>query len=121
MTQETKQPTPSKTYTKARDRMRNQEYESISDYAEDLIKISHHKDEDGRDIGLDYDQIRDAVVKRFPRVLTPGPHKGRKTRMSVKEIIAKACRMNQLGVKLPFRPRRKSERKKDGPKKDSRA
>lgn len=99
---------PSSEYKKARRRMNVIDYNSISQFTEDLIKIAHHKDEDGREIGLDYDQIREAVLARFPKVLTRGPHQGNKTRLSVKEIIAKACDLNRNGVRLPFRPRRKS-------------
>jgi hypothetical protein len=99
---------PSQDYLTARRRMNKTKYTSISQYTEDLIKVAHHKDEDGREIGLDYDQIRVAVLQRFPKVLTRGPHQGKRTKLSVKEIIAKACDLNRNGVRLPFRPRRKS-------------
>lgn len=99
---------PSQEYKNACKRMNKTAYTSIAQFTEDLIKIAHHKDEDGRDIGLDYDQIREAVLARFPKVLTRGPHQGKKTRLSVKEIIAKACDLNRDGIRLPFRPRRKS-------------
>jgi hypothetical protein len=99
---------PSEEFVSELDRMRKRQYVSIREYTIDLIKIVHHRDPDGRAIGLDYGEIRELVVKRFPVVVSVGPHKGHVTKISFKEIITISCELNRDGVKLPFRPRRKA-------------
>lgn len=87
--------------------VRRRKYGMIREYAEALIQLVHHYDEDGRNIGFDYAYIREAILCKFPKVTRNGPHKGRATRMPYKELQEFACDLNRRGVKLPFRPRRK--------------
>lgn len=85
-------------------------YFTIREYAETLIQLVHHKDEDGRDIGFDYEYIREAVLRKFPTVPRNGPHRGQPTKMPFKELQEFACELNRQGVRLPFRPRRKAKK-----------
>lgn len=82
-------------------------YATIREYAEALIQLVHYRDPDGRDIGFDYEYIRDAVLRKYPTVPRNGPHKGKPTKMPYKELQEFAAALNRNGVKLPFRPRRK--------------
>jgi hypothetical protein len=79
---------------------------SIRAFAIELLKLTHHKDHDGREIGLTYDQIRDAVLRRFPTVKTPGRHYGRQTVLAYKELHEIASNLKRNGETIPFRPRR---------------
>lgn len=86
-------------------------YSTIRQYAEALVQCVQFSDDDGRDIGYDYGYIRKAVLKKFPVVTCNGPHRGRPTKMSYKELQGFVYDLNRRGVRLPFRPRRKSTRK----------
>lgn len=88
----------------------SRKYLTIREYAETLIQLVHFNDGDGRDIGFDYEYIRDAVLRKFPVVRCNGPHKGKTTKMPYKELQEFACELNRQGVRLPFRPRRKAKR-----------
>lgn len=83
-----------------------QKYATIREYAEVLIKLVWYRDEDGREIGYDYQYIRDTILRKFPTVRRNGPYKGRPTKMPYKELQEFACELNRQGVRLPFRPRR---------------
>jgi len=96
----------------ARRRALARKYATIREFATVLIRLVHHRDEDGRDIGFDYGDIRDAILRKFPTVKSNGPYRGRPTKMSIKELHEIACELNHNGAKLPFRPRRKSSKKK---------
>lgn len=85
-------------------RARERDYPTIRAYASALIQLVRYRDADGRDMGFDYEFIRNEVLKKFPRVTTRGPHRGRKTRMSYKELQEFAGDLNRVGVRLPFRP-----------------
>ena len=52
-------------------------------------------------------EIHALILRKFPIVKTSGPHKGKPTKMSFKELQAITGELNRNGVKLPFRPRRK--------------
>ena len=86
--------------------------ETIHEFACRLVQLVHYKDADGREIGFDYEYIRDAILRRFPKVKVGGPHKGRATKMPYKELQKMTGELNRQGVKLPFRPRRKTNTKK---------
>ena len=65
------------------------------------------------DQGRFYDgDIHDAILRKFPKVTNNGPHRGKPTKMPIKELHEIACELNRNGVKLPFRPRRKTSTKK---------
>lgn len=83
-------------------------YLTIRQYAETLITLVHEHDSDGREIGFDYEYIRNSILQKFPVVLRNGPHKGKPTKMPYKELQEFACELNRQGVRLPFRPRRKA-------------
>jgi hypothetical protein len=85
-------------------------YSTIREYAEAWIQLVHYIDGDGRAIGFDYERIRSAVLRKFPKVTCNGPHKGRKTKMPYKELGEFACELNRQGIRLPFRPRRKAKK-----------
>jgi hypothetical protein len=85
-------------------------YATIRKYAEALIVLVRERDADGRDIGFDYKAIRDDILRKFPTVTRNGPHKGRPTKMTYKELQEFACELNREGVRLPFRPRRKAKK-----------
>lgn len=85
-------------------RTRHQSYRTIREYAMALIQLVRYRDEDGRDIGFDYEYIREEVLQKFPRVTCNGPHKGRLTKMPYKELQEFAGDLNRQGVRLPFRP-----------------
>jgi len=87
-------------------------YATIRGYAIVLIQLVHYKDDDGRDIGFDYPYILDHILRKFPKVVSSGPHRGRPTKMTVKELHEIAWELNRNSVKLPFRPRRKTLKKK---------
>ncbi len=96
----------------ARRRVLKRTYKTIRELATELIKLVRHQDGDGRDIGYDYGYIHEAVLRKFPTVKNNGPHKGRPTKMPIKELHEIACELNRNGVKLPFRPRRKTAKVK---------
>lgn len=85
-------------------------YSMIREYAEKLICLVRYRDPDGRDIGYDYEYIRALILRRFPIVTRNGPHKGKPTKMPYKELQEFSCELNRRGVKLPFRPRRKTRK-----------
>ncbi len=85
--------------------------ETIHDFAAALVQLVHVHDADGRDIGFDYEYIREAILRRFPKVKVGGPHKGQPTKMPYKELQKITGELNRKGVKLPFRPRRKVKKK----------
>jgi RecJ-like exonuclease len=87
-------------------------YPTIRDYAERLIMIVHHKDKDGRNIGYPYDEILLAILRKFPTVPTGGPHKGKPTRITYKELQNVTGDLNRAGRQVPFRPRRKTTKTK---------
>jgi hypothetical protein len=97
----------------ARRRAFARNYATIRGYAIELIKLVHYRDADKRDIGFDYPYILDHILRKFPKVVSSGPHQGQPTKMTVKELHEIAWELNRNGVKLPFRPRRKSISKKD--------
>lgn len=84
-------------------------YFTIREYAEALITLVRCHDEDGRDMGFDYEYIRNAILRKFPTVPRNGPHKGKTTKMPYKELQEFACELNRRGIRLPFRPRRKAK------------
>jgi hypothetical protein len=84
--------------------IQHRKYRTIRSYAIAMIQLVRYRDEDGRDIGFDYEYIRDAVLRKFPTVPCNGPHKGKPTKMPYKEMQEFACDLNRRGVKLPFRP-----------------
>lgn len=86
-------------------------YPTIHEFAEALVRLVHYRDADKREIGFDYEYIRGAILRRFPKVKIGGPHKGRETKMPYKELQKVTGELNRKGVKLPFRPRRKADRK----------
>lgn len=88
-------------------------YSTIRQYAEKLITLVRGHDSDGRDIGYDYETIRNAILRKFPVVTRNGPHKDRPTKMPFKELQEFACELNRQGVKLPFRPRRKAKKESE--------
>ncbi len=88
----------------------NRKWASIHEYAAALIQLVHYRDDDGRDIGFDYGYISAAILRKFPVVKTPGPHRGKRTKMPYKELQAITGELNRKGVKLPFRPRRKTKK-----------
>lgn len=97
----------------ARRRVLEREYATIKEFAEALIVgLWHHKDADGREIGDPYADIRAIIIRRFPKVTNPGPHYGKPTKMPIKELHEIACELNRNGVKLPFRRRKKTSKKK---------
>jgi hypothetical protein len=96
----------------ARRRALAHRYSTIREFATVLIQLVRHRDEDGRDVGFDYGDIHDAILRKFPTVKSYGPHRGRPTKMPIKELQELACELNRNGVKLPFRPRRKTSAKK---------
>jgi hypothetical protein len=85
--------------------------ETIHEFAEKLVRLVHYRDGDKREIGFDYEYIRNAILRRFPTVKVGGPHKGRQTKMPYKELQKVTGELNRAGVKLPFRPRRKATKK----------
>ena len=85
--------------------------ETIHDFAAAMVQLVHTRDADGRDIGFDYEYIREAILRRFPKVKVGGPHKGCATKMPYKELQKITGELNRKGVKLPFRPRRKVKKK----------
>jgi hypothetical protein len=95
-------------YRQARRYALRRKYNTIREFATALIQLVHHKDADGHDIGFDYD----AILRKFPKVTNNGPHRGKPTKMPIKELQEIACELNRQGVKLPFRPRRKTSSKK---------
>jgi len=97
-------------YIKARRRALARKYTTIREYAAVLIALVHHRDEDGREFGFDYGDIHDAILRKFPKVTINGQHRGKPTKMPFKELQEIACELNRNGVKLPFRPRRKSSK-----------
>jgi|SRR6185312_8496510 len=104
-------------YKAVRNRVMHRTYPNIRKFAEQLIQLPHHDDKDGRVIGDDYGVIRRHILRKYPKVLNDGPHKGQPTQMPIKELQAIACELNRNGVKLPFRPRRRTRTKS---KKDKR-
>ena len=104
-------------FDRARRRVLKRTYKTIRELATELIKLVRHRDADGRDIGYDYGYIHEAVLRKFPTVKNNGPHKGRPTKMPIKELHEIACELNRNGVKLPFRPRRKTAKAKIAKKK----
>lgn len=95
----------------ARRRALARKYNTIREFATVLIQLVRHRDEDRRDIGFDYGDIHDAILRKFPTVKSNGPHRGRPTKMPIKELHEIACELNRNGVKLPFRPRRRTSNK----------
>jgi hypothetical protein len=85
--------------------------ETIHEFAERLVRLVHYRDGDRREIGFDYEYIRNAILRRFPKVKVGGPHKGRATKMPYKELQKVTGELNRRQVRLPFRPRRKAIRK----------
>lgn len=118
MTKSTKIPMSEKA-KRERHLVLKRKYKAIRALAEALIKLVHHKDADGRDIGYDYGSIHATILRKFPTVRSYGPHRGQPTKMPIKELHEIACELNRNGVKLPFRPRRRVIRKKR--KKEQRA
>jgi hypothetical protein len=90
----------------ARERVLKAKYKTIREYAIALLTLVHHR-RDGRAYGYDYGSIRESILQKFPTVKNNGPHQGRPTKMSFKDLIEIGCELNRDGVKLPFRPRRK--------------
>lgn len=88
-------------------------YDTIREYAEELIQLVHCVDSDGRLIGFDYGYVRKMVLRKFPTVPRNGPHKGRPTKMPFKELQEFACELNRQGIRLPFRPRRKAKKEQE--------
>jgi hypothetical protein len=88
--------------------------ETIHEFACRLVRLVHYKDADGREIGYDYEYIREAILRRYPKVRVGGPHKGRTTKMPYKELQKVTGELNRQGIKLPFRPRRKTKKKQAG-------
>lgn len=90
---------------------RTRRYRNIREYAVELIlRVDHVEPQpDGRerDVGLDYEQIRRFVLRKFPVVTYSGPHKGKRTKMTYKELHEIACVLNREHIRLPVRPRRK--------------
>jgi hypothetical protein len=76
-----------------------------------LVRLVHHKDDDGHEIGYDYESIRRMIIHKFPFVETHGPHRGKPTRMPFDELGKITEELNRGGVKLPFRPRRSAAKK----------
>ena len=94
----------------ARRRALARKYTTIREFATVLIQLVRHRDVDGRDIGFDYGDIHDSILRKFPKVTNNGPHRGNPTKMPIKELHEIACELNRNGVKLPFRPRRKASK-----------
>lgn len=84
-----------------------QQHPSMRAYAQELMQRVDHTDADGRNIGLDYDQIRAMVLRAFPRVTCHNKHFGKPSKCGIKEMHEMACELNRQGVRMPFRPRRK--------------
>ena len=82
---------------------------NIREYAEQLLKHVDHYDRDGREIGVNYDIIRNAILAAFPTVTTNGIHKGRPTIMLFKELAQFVTNAHQRGERMPHRPRRKKK------------
>ena len=90
--------------------VRNKSYVTIRAFAEALIQLVREYDQDGRGIGFDYETIRAEILRRFPIITRNGPHRGKRTKMPYKELQELSCDLNRRGVKLPFRPRRKTKK-----------
>lgn len=89
-------------------------YKTIREFAIELILRVDKIDRGDRFIGFDYEAIRGFILEKFPVVKYPGPHRGKPTRMTYKELHEISCCLNQDGVRLPVRPRRKVYRIKKG-------
>jgi hypothetical protein len=112
MASKVKQLPPDPTLRAARSRVLRAHYPTIHDFAIALVKLIHHRDVDGREIGYDYGFIHRAILRKFPIITSKGPHRGKPTRMPYKELQKVTGELNREGVKLPFRPRRKSKKSK---------
>ncbi|MGH6670743.1 MAG: hypothetical protein ACRECV_02060 [Xanthobacteraceae bacterium] len=75
---------------------RNAEEETIQDYALELLQHVPP---------IPHDQIISMVHKRFPTVLTAGPHRGEPTRLDRKCLYDIRDAARQLGATFPDRPR----------------
>lgn len=82
-------------------------YKTIREYAIALILRVDRFDQDGRNVGFDYEYIRDKILAMFPFVTYSGPHKGKQTKMTYKELHEITCSLNRDRIRLPLRPRRK--------------
>jgi hypothetical protein len=80
-----------------------------------LLETIDHLDADGRPVGLNYDQIRAALVQEFPVVTTPGLHFGKPTAFAFKELHAIACELRRSGEILPIRQRCRRRRMRATP------
>jgi hypothetical protein len=90
---------------------RSRQYDTIHEFAATMVQLVHYRDPDGRDIGFDYEYIRNAIIARFPIVTVRGPHKGQPTKMPYKELQKITGELNRKGIRLPFRPRRRKTKK----------
>lgn len=94
-----------------KNRVMRQRYKTIREYAEALLQLVHYRDEDGRNIGYDYDAIRKIILRKFPtvRMTTNGggaAYHGKPTRMPYKEFSRMCLSMHARNIRLPFRIRR---------------
>lgn len=85
-------------------------YKTIREYAIDLL-LRVDRIEDGREVGFDYDFIRNAILHKFPFVTYGGPYQGHPTKTTIDTLWELARNMNHAGVRLPVRPRRKMQRR----------
>jgi hypothetical protein len=93
---------------KAEASLSHRDYENIRQYARALLLFVCEQ-KDGHSFGLDYGMILRLVLKKFPVVTYPGPHRGRPTKISLKELGKIACDLNRDAVKLPFRHRARKQ------------
>jgi hypothetical protein len=81
---------------------------TAKDYVRSLLCKVAYRDSDGRPVGHDYDFIRMEALRAFPNVTVKGRYYGKPTSLPIKELHEMATVLNAKGVRLPFRPRRKT-------------
>lgn len=88
-------------------------YGTIKNYASYLIVLTVDTDDEGRFVGLSYTQILKRIRRAFPKIKYNGPHKGKPTKMTIKQLreIAYSMQSNNRKLHLPVRPRSEREKK----------
>jgi hypothetical protein len=90
---------------------RHPQFETLKDCAAwALVQgVPRKVDQDGRRIGYTYEEILAFVRSCFPKISYPGPHKGRKCRMTQRHLreLFYRIRIEQPDLRFPRRPRGK--------------
>jgi hypothetical protein len=96
-----------------KNRVMRKRYKTIREFAEALLRIVLYQDEDGRNIGYDYEAVRKRVLHKFPvvRMTAKGggaAYSGKPTKMPYKEFSRMCMEMKTRdpSIRLPFRIRR---------------